>query len=78
MGTIGLFGIAACVACAGYWYHAGEELGYPRWLGAAVGWLACFGMITWWPGSLLWAVVAQVAAALAVGTVRTIAFRTRR
>jgi len=33
---MGLFYLACAVAaCGGYWYYAGDELGYPRWLGGA-------------------------------------------
>ena len=33
---MGFYGICVCVAGTAYWYHAGDELGYPGWLGAAV------------------------------------------
>lgn len=73
-----IFEIAGCVACGGYWFHAGEELGYPRWLGAVVS-VALFLTMLWvWPVSLLWALGAQIAAVLAIGSLGSVRLMMRR
>ena len=63
--------IAACVACAAYWYHAGDELGYPGWLGCLVSWGLFMGMYHVWPGGLLAALAPQIGLALLIGLVGT-------
>jgi hypothetical protein len=59
--------ICANVTCAAYWYHAGEELGYPRWLGA-VGGSALFLVMNFvWPRGVLLAFGTQVLLAIVIG-----------
>ena len=75
---MGFYAICACIACGGYWFHAGDELGYPRWLGAAVSLGVFISMYRIWPGGILWAFGAQIAAALAIGAFGTLKMSRRR
>ena len=73
-----IFAIAGCVTCGGYWFHAGDDLGYPRWVGAVVSVALYLAMYWVWPGGLLWAVGAQIAAALLVGCAGSVRLMNRR
>ena len=62
---------AAVVASGGYWFYAGEELGYPRWLGAILGPALFFTTYLVWPRGFWTACGIQVLLALLVGVIRT-------
>jgi hypothetical protein len=67
--TMDIAFICGGVACSGYWFYAGEELGYPRWVGALLGCAAFFAMVHIWPGGVYVALGAQIALAVLIGAI---------
>ncbi len=68
----------AAVACGAYWFHAGDELGYPPLLGGVLGFAIFQGMYRVWPGGLGLALGAQVGLVVLIAVVGSIRLNMRK
>lgn len=68
----------AAVACGAYWFHAGDELGYPPLLGGVLGFVVFQAMYWIWPGGLVPALGTQIGLVVLVAVVGTIRLNMRK